>query len=100
MLGTSTEHAPVTFRKAVSDTIAGVKGFKGPPSGEDEADPSHLLIKGLAPEIDPWQVEPVGCCLQRRNLCEFIWASTRLGNVMTNIAMEIGSFLIEHCDFP
>ena len=40
-------------RKAVSDTIAGVKGFKGPPSGEDEPDPSHLLIKGLAPEIDP-----------------------------------------------
>ena len=60
-LGASTENAPKRMsRKAVSDTIAGVKGFKAPPSGEDEADPSHLLIKGLAPEIDPCQhlVEP------------------------------------------
>lgn len=48
----STSPATREFQKAVSDTIAGVKGFKAPPSGEDEADPSHLLIKGLAPEID------------------------------------------------
>eukprot|EP00438_Fugacium_kawagutii_P024849 Skav233731 [mRNA] locus=scaffold2225:158682:160116:+ [translate_table: standard] len=42
-------------RKAVSDTIAGVKGFKPPTAGEDEPDPRQLLIKGLAPEIDSWQ---------------------------------------------
>ena len=39
------------FQKAVSDTIASVKGFKPLPPG-DEPDPSYLLVKGLAPEID------------------------------------------------
>lgn len=42
------------LRKAVSDTIAGVKGFKPPAAAEDEPDPRQLLIKGLAPEMDSW----------------------------------------------
>lgn len=38
----------------MSDTIAGVKGFKPPAAAEDEPDPRQLLIKGLAPEMDSW----------------------------------------------
>lgn len=47
----SNSPATVEFQKAVSDTIASVKGFKPLPPG-DEPDPSYLLVKGLAPEID------------------------------------------------
>ncbi|CAK9002978.1 unnamed protein product [Durusdinium trenchii] len=48
----SSSPATPEFQKAVSDTIAGVKGFKSMPSEEDLPDPTYLLVKGLAPEID------------------------------------------------
>ncbi|CAE7257451.1 elav [Symbiodinium sp. CCMP2592] len=49
-----TFHCPATpeFQKAVSDTIASVKGYKPVTELGDQPDPSYLIIRGLSPDID------------------------------------------------
>jgi len=54
MKAASLPKSPATpeFQKAVSDTIASVKGYKPVTELGDQPDPSYLIIRGLSPDID------------------------------------------------